>query len=50
MKEEKIKTIKVTEKAVSLMKKDYICDNCLGRQFAELLSGLSNKERGKTIR
>ncbi|MBU0530446.1 MAG: hypothetical protein KKC05_02130, partial [Nanoarchaeota archaeon] len=28
----------------------YLCDNCLGRQFAQLLSGYSNHERGKTIR
>lgn len=27
-----------------------ICDNCLGRSFAQMLTGLSNKERGKIIR
>lgn len=26
------------------------CDNCLGRQFAQLLSGITNKERGKLLR
>jgi len=41
---------KITKDAVELMKTQYICDNCLGRQFAELLSGLSNDERGKIIR
>jgi tRNA pseudouridine synthase 10 len=41
---------KTAEKAMGLMKEGYICDNCLGRQFAELLSGMSNKERGKIIR
>jgi len=41
---------KVTEKAIKLMKNRYICDHCLGRSFAELLSGLSNKERGKIVR
>jgi len=41
---------KVTEKAATLMKSQYVCDNCLGRAFAELLSGLTNKERGKIIR
>lgn len=41
---------KITKKAIELMKTQYICDNCLGRQFAELLSGLSNDERGKIIR
>jgi len=38
------------EKAIELMKKDYICDRCLGRNFAQLLSGLTNQERGKIIR
>ena len=41
---------RVTEKAIGLMKDFYVCDNCLGRAFAELLSGLSNMERGKIIR
>ena len=41
---------KTVEKATSLMKEGYICDSCLGRQFAELLSGMSNKERGRVIR
>ncbi len=27
-----------------------VCNHCLGRQFGQLLSGYSNKERGKTIR
>ncbi len=27
-----------------------ICDNCMGRQFAKLSTGLSNKERGTAIR
>lgn len=26
------------------------CDNCLGRQFGQLLSGFSNNERGKILR
>jgi len=41
---------KVTKKAIDLMKDHYVCDSCAGRQFAELLSGLSNKQRGKIIR
>jgi len=44
------KVQKVDEKALRLLKYGYICDNCLGRQFAELLTGLSNRERGKIIR
>ncbi len=27
-----------------------VCNNCLGRQFAQLLSGYTNKERGEVIR
>ena len=27
-----------------------VCDSCLGRQFAQLLSGYTNEERGKIIR
>jgi tRNA pseudouridine synthase 10 len=27
-----------------------ICDNCLGRQFAKLLTGFGNEERGKVLR
>ncbi len=38
------------EKAISIMNKGFVCDNCLGRQFAQLLNGLENKERGKSIR
>jgi tRNA pseudouridine synthase 10 len=41
---------KVMEKAMILLGKGYICDWCLGREFAELLSGMSNNERGQTIR
>ena len=40
----------VTQKAIELMKDGYICDSCLGRNFAELLSGMTNEERGKIIR
>ena len=41
---------KVTEKAIEAMKGQFICDSCIGRNFAELLSGLTNKERGRIIR
>ncbi len=37
------------EKIEKLMEKP-ICDNCLGRVFAQALSGMSNKERGMYIR
>ncbi len=38
------------EMAIKLLKKGYVCDHCLGRQFAQLLSGMDNKERGRAIR
>ncbi|MCW3136016.1 MAG: tRNA pseudouridine(54/55) synthase Pus10 [Canidatus Methanoxibalbensis ujae] len=28
----------------------HICDNCLGRQFAKIYSGISNRERGRILR
>jgi len=37
-------------KAVEILSEHFLCDNCLGRNFASLLSGYSNKERGKAIR
>jgi len=40
----------VKNTATRILKEGYICDNCLGRQFAQLLSGFENKERGKIIR
>ncbi len=40
----------VTEKGKKIMKDSFVCDHCLGRQFAELLSGYSNDERGEVIR
>lgn len=33
-----------------ILNKGYICDNCLGRQFSQLLSGFTNRERGEIIR
>ena len=37
------------QKLVEILKEE-TCDRCLGRQFAQLLSGLTNEERGKTLR
>ncbi len=42
--------MKILEKAVALMKEGYVCDSCLGRNFAELLTGYTNEQRGKAIR
>lgn len=40
----------VKETAVELLKGKYICDHCLGRSFAGLLTGMTNEQRGKIIR
>jgi tRNA pseudouridine synthase 10 len=42
--------MKLEEKIVEILKENFICDNCLGRFFSELLSGFSNKERGRILR
>jgi len=42
--------MKLEKNAISILKKGFLCDHCLGRQFSQLLSGLTNKERGKVIR
>jgi len=38
------------ENAIKVLKKWVLCDHCLGRLFAQLLTGLSNEERGRIIR
>ena len=38
------------DKIKRILQKGYICNACLGRQFAELLSGMTNAERGKILR
>ena len=42
--------MRLEEKIIEILKEDFICDNCLGRFFSELLSGFSNKERGRILR
>ncbi len=42
--------MKIKERLVEILKDGYVCNNCLGRQFAQLLSGLSNEERGRILR
>ena len=39
----------ILEKAKKILRKP-ICNNCLGRQFAQLLHGYSDEERGKIVR
>ncbi|MCK4555326.1 MAG: hypothetical protein KAT83_01855, partial [Candidatus Aenigmarchaeota archaeon] len=36
--------------AMRILSTGYVCDHCLGRQFAQLLSGYSNDERGRIVR
>ena len=38
------------ERTEKIMERGYVCDHCLGRQFAQLLTGMSNEERGELIR
>ena len=40
----------VKEKMIEILKDDYACDKCLGRSFGQLLTGMSNEERGKILR
>ena len=42
--------MRLLEKVVEILKDSYVCDRCLGRQFSQLLSGLSNEERGRILR
>ena len=41
--------MQIQEKAKRIMQQP-VCDSCLGRQFAQLLSGYTNVERGKLLR
>jgi len=43
-------TLSVVDVANSLLSAKPLCDNCLGRQFALLGYGLTNRERGKAIK
>ncbi|MFP4150513.1 MAG: tRNA pseudouridine(54/55) synthase Pus10 [Candidatus Aenigmatarchaeota archaeon] len=38
------------ERAEKILQKGYVCDHCLGRQFAQLLTGMSNEKRGEVMR
>ncbi len=42
--------MKFLEIAQKVLKTGYVCDHCLGRQFGQLLSGYTHKERGAAIR
>lgn len=45
-----MKNLNTKEKAVKILNLGYVCDHCLGRQFAQLLTGHTNKERGEIVR
>ncbi len=42
--------MKILEITANLVKSHNLCDNCLGRQFGNLLSGLSNDQRGLALK
>jgi len=42
--------MKIVKNAIKVMEKGYVCDRCLGRIAGQLLSGMTNKERGKILR
>jgi tRNA pseudouridine synthase 10 len=42
--------MKIDEKLIEVFKDGYTCNNCAGRTLGNLLSGLSNEERGRILR
>ncbi len=42
--------MKLNEKVIEILKEKFVCDRCLGRQAGQLLSGLTNEERGQILR
>ena len=42
--------LQILSKAKRLIKDVHCCNSCLGRQFGNLLSGLSNKKRGEALK
>ena len=38
------------DKIIEILKGNYVCDRCLGRSFGQLITGMSNEERGKILR
>lgn len=42
--------MKISAHAEKVLRIGYVCDRCLGRQFASLLTGLTNSERGRAVR
>jgi tRNA pseudouridine synthase 10 len=53
MKKEAVKVFRkpaVLAVAKDLLKRGHVCDNCLGRQLAQVSTGMTNRERGKILR
>ncbi|MDI6798675.1 MAG: tRNA pseudouridine(54/55) synthase Pus10 [Candidatus Aenigmarchaeota archaeon] len=42
--------MEIEKRAIEILKEGYMCDNCLGRTCAGLLTGYTNRQRGKIIR
>ncbi len=49
-KENGLHQMDLLETTARLLSSHDLCDNCLGRQFGNLLSGLSNSQRGRSLR
>ncbi|RCV64803.1 tRNA pseudouridine synthase 10 [Methanophagales archaeon] len=47
---EAVENADITAAARTIILEGPICDNCLGRQFAKISSGLTNKKRGEILR
>ncbi|MHC1636004.1 MAG: tRNA pseudouridine(54/55) synthase Pus10 [Candidatus Methanospirareceae archaeon] len=47
---EGVKEAEIIERAKKIVKEGPVCDNCLGRQFAKISHGLTNKRRGEIIK
>jgi len=42
--------MKFLKKIIEIFKDGFVCDNCVGRQMGQLLTGMTNEQRGKIIR
>jgi len=40
----------IIKRAIEILRLGYVCDRCLGRQFAQLLTNTSNEVRGSALR
>jgi tRNA pseudouridine synthase 10 len=42
--------LEIKDIVIEILKDEYVCNRCLGRQFAGLLTGMTNEERGRILR